>query len=83
MQNVRTKDLVCKGTCPECESELKVLNEYSVENFQPKGKRIALLRMFSITSKEGFLSRWYSNKLERRVRAGESELRHVGYCNSI
>ena len=50
-----------------------------LEIFQTKGKRIALLRTFSITSKQGFLSRWYSNKLERRVRAGENESQHIGY----
>ena len=50
-----------------------------LEIFQSKGKRIALLRTFSITSKQGFLSGWYRNKLERRVRPGENESQHIGY----
>ena len=33
---------------------------------------------FQNTGKQGFLSRWYSNKLERRVRAGENESQHIG-----
>ena len=40
---------------------------------QPKGKRIALHRTFSITSKQDFLCWWYSNKLERRVRVALSK----------
>ena len=50
-----------------------------LEIFQSKGKRIALLRTFSITSKQGFLSWWYSNKLECRVRPGENGHQHIGY----
>ncbi len=49
-----------------------------LEIFKPKGKRIALLHTFSITSKQCFPELILPHNLELRLRVGENEWRHIG-----
>ena len=45
-----------KKGCSPFDGKIQADQREGLEIFQPKGKRIALLRTFSITSKQGFLS---------------------------